>query len=495
MKFQRMLHNLASSQRYRVVIVGITAIVTSLLYLLISSNLTGIGYPLDDAWIHQTYARNLVVYGEWSFVPGQVSGGSTSPLWTVILSLGQVLGIPVIWTFAAGTILFAASAITGVEILRNAGNNPVSCLLFGLILATEWHLIWASVSGMETILLIFIILLFFYFLYDNKRFWISGLLVGIAIWIRPDSIMLVGPWLWVILFLHQKEKKVWNSLVKGGFFLLIFVGLYLGFNYSLTGNVWPNTFYAKQAEYISMLDTPFLMRFIQLFSLPWNGASVLLLPGLVITIIAIIKSKNISYFAPILWAFGYILIFAVRLPVTYQHGRYIMPVMPILFLVGFWGIQKVFQSVRVTSARRRILSAGWVGSITVAQIGFIFLGARSFANDVAFINTEMIATAQWIQENTEKDALIAAHDIGALGYYSNREIIDLAGLITPEVIPFIRDENRLGEYITAEKADYLMIFPSWYPALAERATPVYHSNAWYSPELGGESMYIYRWAP
>ena len=77
MKFQRMLHNLASSQRYRVVIVGITAIVTSLLYLLISSNLTGIGYPLDDAWIHQTYARNLVVYGEWSFVPGQVSGGST----------------------------------------------------------------------------------------------------------------------------------------------------------------------------------------------------------------------------------------------------------------------------------------------------------------------------------------------------------------------------------------------------------------------------------
>jgi len=495
MKFQRMLQNLASSRTYRVVIVGITAVITSSLYLFMCSKLTGIGYPLDDAWIHQTYARNLVVYGEWSFIPGLVSGGSTSPLWTIILSLGQAFRIPVIWTYAAGIILFAASAIIGVEILIKSGNKPISCLPFGLFLATEWHLIWASVSGMETILLIIVILLFFSFLYDKKRFWISGLLTGIAIWIRPDSIMLVGPWLWVILFFHQKEKKVWKSLVKGGLFLLIFVGLYLGFNYLLTGTVWPNTFYAKQAEYMSMLETPFLLRFIRLFFLPWNGASVLLLPGLVITVIEIIKSKKISYFAPILWAFGYILIFAARLPVTYQHGRYIMPVMPILFLAGFWGLQILFRSLKDSSAWRRILRAGLVGSIAVAQIGFIYLGARSFVNDVAFINNEMIATARWIQENTEKDALIAAHDIGALGYYSNREIIDLAGLITPEVIPFIRDEDKLSEYITAENADYLMIFPSWYPALAEQATPVYHSNALYSPESGGENMYIYRWAP
>ena len=37
------------------------------------------GFPLDDAWIHQVYARNLATTGVWAFVPGQTSAGSTSP--------------------------------------------------------------------------------------------------------------------------------------------------------------------------------------------------------------------------------------------------------------------------------------------------------------------------------------------------------------------------------------------------------------------------------
>ncbi len=40
----------------------------------------GAGFPLDDAWIHQVYARNLALHGQWAFVLGQPSAGSTSPL-------------------------------------------------------------------------------------------------------------------------------------------------------------------------------------------------------------------------------------------------------------------------------------------------------------------------------------------------------------------------------------------------------------------------------
>src|SRR5690606_36632405 len=47
-----------------------------------------VGFPLDDAWIHQTYARNLGQHGEFAFVLGQPSAGSTAPLWTALLAVG-----------------------------------------------------------------------------------------------------------------------------------------------------------------------------------------------------------------------------------------------------------------------------------------------------------------------------------------------------------------------------------------------------------------------
>jgi hypothetical protein len=321
------------------------------------------------------------------------------------------------------------------------------------------------------------------------------MLAGLAIWVRPDSITLIGPLLWVGIFSGTKDGKNWKSVSIGiGIFLLIACA-YLVLNYSLTGKLWPNTFFAKQAEYAVLQDTHLAVRLWKLGSLPWIGASILLLPGLVFTIYQILKQRNMPNLAPILWALGYILVFAVRLPVTYQHGRYIMPAMPILFLASFWGVQKLLAALNSLKLWQRIVRKSWVLAIGITQIGFLLFGAQTYARDVAIINTEMVQTANWIKANTENDSLIAAHDIGALGYFSNREIIDLAGLISPEVIPFIRNEDKLASYISMKNADYLVVFPSWYPELAARATPVYYSKEVFSPEMGGENMYVYKWQP
>ncbi|MDH7487842.1 MAG: hypothetical protein QHJ81_16405 [Anaerolineae bacterium] len=47
-----------------------------------------------------------------------------------------------------------------------------------------------------------------------------------------------------------------------------------------------------------------------------------------------------------------------------------------------------------------------------------------------------------------------AIDVGAIGYYSGREIIDLGGLNTPEVIPYLPDSLS---YVFASKPDYLVV--------------------------------------
>ena len=72
--------------------------------------------------------------------------------------------------------------------------------------------------------------------------------------------------------------------------------------------------------------------------------------------------------------------------------------------------------------------------------------------------------------------------------------LDLAGLISPEVIPFIRDEEKLASYLDQRQADYLMTFPGVYPSIVAQAELVFQTNGRFSPELGGENMAVFRWA-
>src|SRR5512147_3207915 len=85
------------------IILALAALVAVLFYLIVSQIVFQIGFPLDDAWIHLTYARNLAEHGEWAFRLGERSAGSTAPLWTVLLSVGFLLGLgPYVWTYLLG---------------------------------------------------------------------------------------------------------------------------------------------------------------------------------------------------------------------------------------------------------------------------------------------------------------------------------------------------------------------------------------------------------
>jgi hypothetical protein len=141
-----------------------------------------------------------------------------------------------------------------------------------------------------------------------------------------------------------------------------------------------------------------------------------------------------------------------------------------------------------------LMRVGWAAVIALVSVGFVGLGARSYAQDVALIETEMVATAKWVDANLPPDALVAAHDIGALGYFDHHQLIDLAGLVSPDVIPFLRDEARLADYLDQQGANYFVAFPDWYPELEERAQVVYSTNSTIAPMLGGKNLSVYLWS-
>jgi hypothetical protein len=195
-----------------------------------------------------------------------------------------------------------------------------------------------------------------------------------------------------------------------------------------------------------------------------------------------------------LWLVGYIGLYAWRLPVTYQHGRYIMPAMPVYFLIGTAGLVEFLGH----PAKRRIdwvLTRVWSITLACLLAAFYVIGARAYAMDVAIIETEMVDTARWLAANSTPESRVAAHDIGALGFFGRRDIIDLAGLISPDVIPFMRDEDRLALYLHQQRVTYLEIFPDWYTHLADGLTTVYRSPGKFATEQNQQNMRIYRWQP
>lgn len=464
------------------------------IYLINSFLVAGIGFPLDDSWIHMTYARNLAVHGQWAFQLGHRSAGSTAPLWTFLLSLGFWLHLgPYLWSYFLGALtLFILCLLAEQTARKSISKYTPRFPWVGIFFAAEWHLLWATVSGMETLLhglLIFSIIAALST--GSRRYLTLGLLTGLSVWVRPDGLTLVGPVLVTIFFVEKGFKE------KGRAYIKYFIGLgsffvpYLFFNLWLSGTPLPNTFYAKQTEYALWQAQPILYRLtillVQLSTGPW----IILLPGAIGFLILAIRRHIWPVVFAFTWCIGYLLLYILRLP-AYQHGRYLMPAMPILFFFGLLGLFE-FQKSLLFGRNHWVVKTIWQFSLGFLTLGFVFLGAQSYSEDVGLIQSEMVVTAKWAAVNLPPQAIIAAHDIGALGYFDNHQLIDLAGLVTPEVIPFMRDEDRLAVYLDERGANYLIAFPAFYPHLTGSLQPVFTSNGKFAPEIGEKNISIYPW--
>lgn len=484
---------LPTQPRSQFVLVALVAAFSMAVYLAFSQITFRTGFPLDDAWIHQTYARNLAQRGEWAFLPGQPSAGSTAPLWSLLLSVGFLLHLgPYVWTYLLGWVCLVGVAWQGGVILQALVPERPGWAIWGsLFLAVEYHLVWAAASGMETLLFAWLVLAVFAELAKSQPRWTrAGLLLGVSVWVRPDGITMLGPVLWVLFFSGQNWVRHLRGLRSLGIGIGALIVIYILFNLKLSGNWLPNTFFAKQAEYAILRDAPLWKRWLDQATLPLVGAGAVLLPGLALFIGQMLRQRRWGVLAAVIWLGGYLLLYALRLPVVYQHGRYIIPAMPVYFIFSLAGLAGWVQ-FKIPVMWKRTVSKAWVSALALVLVVFWGLGARAYAQDVAIIESEMVPAARWVEANTDPQALIAAHDIGALGFFSQRRLLDLAGLVSPEVIPFIRDETRLQTFLLENQAEYLVTFPSWYPHLVESERLVFITQGVFSPAAGGENMAVY----
>ncbi|MDY6875968.1 MAG: hypothetical protein SWK90_07190 [Chloroflexota bacterium] len=462
------------------------------------------GVPLDDAWIHFQFARNLARGDGLSFNPGHPTSGSTAPLWTLLLAVMCLVGgdFPVAGQLLSGACFLAVLVVTYALGKRLTGSRWAAWLA-GTVAATNGRLVWAGLSALETCLFAALSMLAISaHLGDRatRRYRLhTAVLFGLAALARPEGYLLFALALADFLFAliaqgHEPWPTRWRRLpILPTLLFAAIVFPYLLFSLHTSGHLLPNTYHAKAV--VNFLPGRDFMSVAARYLILDNP---LLLPFYLLGLILLIER------APLLslWSIGLPLAYAFLRAELYQHGRYLMPLIPCNTIIGVVGLLE---------ARRLAAQRGyrWRGSqiaIAVLVSLFVVVGtgwrlpemAHFYTQNVNEINEMHVALGHWVAEHTSPDAILALNDIGAITYISERSVVDLAGLVTPEIVLLLRTpdwDSQLVDFMAEQGVQYVIIFPNWFPGLAARddvLEPVHQVTLEHRSIAGGETMVVYR---
>ena len=105
---------------------------------------------------------------------------------------------------------------------------------------------------------------------------------------------------------------------------------------------------------------------------------------------------------------------------------------------------------------------------------------------------------RWVDAHLPRSATLAVNDIGAIAYFSRRPVIDLMGLVTPEIRPYRRaGEAGVLRFVAERCPDFVIVFPTWFPEMTARRellTPIYRVRLDRNEVSGGPEMVVYRLA-
>jgi tetratricopeptide (TPR) repeat protein len=450
----------------------LSASITAWVYLSASVEQIGeFSFPLDDGWIHLQFAKIIGQHFRYAyFETGKLVAGSTSPLYTFLLSLFFIVSKSPneFWiSYLIGVASFAAGGIFIFEIARRLWpQSPVYPVLATLFYIVDSRLVWASLSGMETTLFITVLLACALLVIMRKPL-AAGILAGLSLWGRPEGLA-AGGLLSVIVLLNEKFSR--TEKIKFIASVSVLFGLYFGMHLAINGTLLPNTYAAKLEYYQNGSGTAakFLSDVAIYFSdgITLKVLLVFFAIGLILIAVKTIKTKRLgieSFFAA--FAFAVVAAYAVKLPYLYQNGRYVMPVIPFFYLVSVLGLAVLIEDVlpRSASVKMLRLSSGLFGVVLVLASAFKVVKDEPIYTEYSqHIAERHIAAGKYLATHTTPQDIIATHDIGAIAFYSDRNVLDMVGLVSKEMLGKIAKPDLTKKFIIESGATKLACLQSWF---------------------------------
>ena len=451
------------------------------------------GFPLDDSWIHLQFARNIAEGAGFSYNPGVPVAGSTAPLWTLLLGAAFALFGPsiVIVKVIGVALTLAAGVVTRQAALAWGASGPAALAAAFAVLWTG-PLAWGSLSGMEVPLAATLVAAMLW-AHARGRLFLTALFAALAPLARPESIVLLP-----LIALSTPP-----TLRRLG----VFVGLAavalapaVAFSLATVGAPVPATAAAKieggVLGWLAGVHEPLgrlLVTRPWQFTREWIGwlwTTHILLPiALAPAVIVVWRRVGLALGLPALALIAHPLAMALLAPYRgpgFQEGRYSAHLLPLAFIVLVVALGPTW------TRRRGALAAVW---LALALASLVPAAAR-YAWGVQNINAMQVRLGHWVAANVPRHGRLALNDIGAIAYISRRPVIDLMGLVTPEIIPYRRQgEEGILRFVGEQCPDYVIVFPAWFPDMTARRyllEPVFRVRLERNEVAGADEMVVYR---
>jgi len=408
------------------------------------------GFLIDDSFIGFRYARNLYNGAGLVFNADERVEGYTSFLWVMLSYPSFWLGIEPI-TFVQ-MISVAAQTITLwlVYLLGNIPSRPVHrALIAPLFLAFQVSFLTFPMTGMDTTfftMLVTLAVLLYQRDFHKSRIgsWVmGGVLLSIGL-TRFDGLALVFILISYKLLIDREVKET----IPGLIIFLIGIGLYNLWRFSYYHALLPNTFYAK----VAFLNHQFIGGLKYLLSFASAGSQFVLILAVVPFVLGR-ASKPIRFVA---WVVCGHLLYVVAVGGDWMpYFRFILPVLPLLFLLMQEGIWTVYDLAKSTIQQHRSNQLLAVFLLMIL-FGFNFLPVyrdRNFSQQISgalFHPEDARIIGTHLNKMLPSDYVVAIEWAGIVPFYVQHPVLDIFGLNDRDIITQNFPGARMGRSITAE---------------------------------------------
>lgn len=477
--------------RDKIVLYSSLLTVVLLVFLSLFPLITASRYPLylnDDAYITLTYAKNLAQGNGFVFNYPPAVLGTTTPLFTIAVAvlawlLPQV-SLPILAVFLSA---FGWLGIIWVLFFFRREwrlTNWQVCLLALVVVGSGW----IEFLGMEAYPFACLLLLCFSLLL-RKTYWLTGLTAGLLFLMRGEGILVLAVLSMAILMQGWKQKAMAREFIPvilkllAGFALPVL--LWVMYAQTTFGSFLPNTLATKQAQGQNPLWRPFIEQLIFDWMPQWGKSfSYAKLPwfnlwwfAVLIGFVTVLMQKR-HWLLPLGWIVLYLLGYTVL-----NVPGYLWYQLPLLFVLNLLFGLGMIKVVEMLTQYLKVRTLSLALSVLFV-LGFAFLLARptvramrSYKGDPR--GPSYVALSEWFRDHAASSESIAFIEIGYLGYYTENRIVDLAGLVLPDIVPHIA-EGDFSWGFWHYKPDYYVYLPDFDRALASvRSDPRFAE--WYQP--------------
>jgi hypothetical protein len=428
---------------------------SSSMALMLYNNMT-----TDDTFIFMQYARNVYANGEFSFNPGSPTYGFTSPLWLVLLSMSLYVTSDLILNAKVLSLLFYIGSIwtffrISIESLERKSIVLIAVLLFSINPVFQTM----ALSGMESTLSVMLILLFFYFfrsdLEEYRLRW-SPLWLSLSILARPET-ALIGCIAFLFFVVGSYRTGKARFLRNISIFAVSFVPLmcWLLVAYLNFGTIIPNPVIVKSIASVKSWDFGYILKRYILIVGSMNGIELV---GIGLFGLIALTRGNSQVLFPRSKDFHMIGVWVVALASSYMFQK--VAISPRYWLIASPFITLYFLKMLDLNwdwtFHPRNSSHRWAMLIFAMCVFPLFMTMSVYYPHVKTYNEKdkiLREFGHWLNRNSNRGEGVASIDIGILGYYSERPVIDLTGLINVDILT---RESTLNEYLKEKKTRFFL---------------------------------------